>query len=163
MGPKVQSLCLPPTMPAVEAERSPGVSQLCFLKYAPSKKKKIFNTRSLRAMCFKWSSIYVSVPNSQSIFPHKVLKNICFATFSLSLFFFFKLYILFLAVLGLCCRAGFSLVAVSRGYSLWCLAFSLGWILSCSKGSRACGQQSTGSVLVVHGLSCPAAYGIFPN
>ena len=134
------SIPLPPTHHACRGGRtiSRRVSAL-LLKICSIKKKKIFNTRSLRAMCFKWSSIYVSVPNSQSIFPHKVLKNICFATFSLSLF-FFKLYILFLAVLGLCCRAGFSLVAVSRGYSLWCLAFSLGWILSCSKGSRACGQ-----------------------
>ena len=53
---------------------------------------------------------------------------------------FKKCYII-LAVLGLCCCMGFSLVAVSRGYSLVVVAgssFSLPWLLlSWSMGSRA--------------------------
>ena len=53
-----------------------------------------------------------------------------------------------------------SLVAVSGGYSsLQCAGFSLRWLLlSWSTGSRC-----VGSVVVVHGLSCSAACGIFPG
>ena len=53
------------------------------------------------------------------------------------------IFILFLAVLGLCCCTGFSLVA-KRGASLWsrCSGFSLQWLLLlCSMGSRACSLQ----------------------
>jgi len=40
------------------------------------------------------------------------------------------LFIYFLAVLDLGCHVGFSLVAVSKGYSwLWCTGFSLQWLL----------------------------------
>ena len=43
---------------------------------------------------------------------------------------FIYLIYLFLAVLGLCCCAGLSLVAASGGYSsLWCAGFSLRWLL----------------------------------
>ena len=46
------------------------------------------------------------------------------------LFFFLKSYLFSLAVLGLRCCEGFSLVAVSRGYSsLRCEGFSLWWPL----------------------------------
>ena len=71
----------------------------------------------------------------------------------------------------------FSLVAVSRVYSSFqCTGFSLRWLLLLwVTGSRvqvsvvvACGLivvipglYSTGSVVVVHGLSCSAACGIF--
>ena len=41
---------------------------------------------------------------------------------------FFDFY-LFLAVLGLPCYAGFSLVLASGVCSLWCMGFSLGWLL----------------------------------
>ena len=73
---------------------------------------------------------------------------------------------------------GLSLVAVSGGYSsLWCVGFSLRWLLLLqSTGSRrvgfsscgawasvvvARGLQSTGSVVVAHGLSYSVACGIF--
>ena len=79
---------------------------------------------------------------------------------------------LFLAVLGLCCFKGFSLVVVSRDYSsLKCVGFSLWWLpLLQSMGSRAQasvvvvpGLQSTGLIAVMQGLSCSAASGIFPD
>ena len=73
-----------------------------------------------------------------------------------------------------------SLVAASRGYSsLQCMGFSLWWLfLLWSTGSRSMGfsscgtwvsscgsraSQSAGSVVVVHGLSCSVACGIFPD
>ena len=80
---------------------------------------------------------------------------------------------LFTAVLGLCCYEGFSLVAESRGCSsLQCMGFSLWWLLSrCGAralGARAslvaaCRLYSWGSAAVVHGLSCPKAWGIFQD
>ena len=63
---------------------------------------------------------------------------------------------------------GFSLVAASRGYSLfWCMGFSLQWFLL----SWSIGCRHTGSVAVAHRLSscvshrlnCSAACGIFPD
>ena len=59
------------------------------------------------------------------------------------LVFYFK----FLAVLGLCCFCEVSVPAMSRGCSL----------VQCS-GFPRCGAQA---VIVVHGLSCSAACGIF--
>ena len=48
-----------------------------------------------------------------------------------------------------------SLVAASKATPwLWCMGFSLWWILL---------LQSTGSVAVVHGLSCSAVRGIVPD
>ena len=90
---------------------------------------------------------------------------------------FKNLIYLFLAVLCLRCCVVFSLVVVSRGYpSLQWGSFSLQWLLLQSTGSRsrglvvvAPGLQSTGSVIVVHGLSCPPAHlpapacGLFPS
>ena len=78
----------------------------------------------------------------------------------ISLFIYFWLRWVFIAVHGL------SLVAVSAGYfSLRCVSFSLRWLLLLwSMGSRCTGFSSCGSALVVaHGLSCSAAYGIFPD
>ena len=56
-------------------------------------------------------------------------------------------------------RVGFSLVVASGGYSsLRCAGFSLHWFLLLrSAGSRA----RWASVVLVHGLSCSAACGIF--
>ena len=50
---------------------------------------------------------------------------------------------LFLAVLGLHCCTGFSLVAASGGYSSWrCVGFSLWWLLLLqTTGSRAEAQE----------------------
>ena len=69
-------------------------------------------------------------------------------------------FILFLAVLGLCCVCRLPLVAVSRAYSfLWCTGFSSRWVFllwsTCSRHA--------GSVGVAHRLSFPAAWGIFPD
>ena len=71
-----------------------------------------------------------------------------------------------MAALGLVAEREFSLVAASRGYSsLQCVGFSLWWLLLLwSMGSRRAGFSSCGtwaSVVVVHGLSCSAACGIF--
>ena len=56
-----------------------------------------------------------------------------------------------MAVLGLCCCAGFSLVAVSGGYSLHAVRgvlIAVAWALG-----------SVNSVVGAHGLSCPMARG----
>ena len=75
------------------------------------------------------------------------------------IFFFFWLRRVFVAAHGL------SLVAASRGYcSLLCVGFSLWWLLLLrSTGSRRTGFSSCAwaSVVVVHGLSCSVACGIF--
>ena len=69
------------------------------------------------------------------------------------LFIYFWLRWVFIAARGL------SAVAVSGGYSsLLCTGFSLRWPLLL----RSTGSRCTGSVVVVHGLSCSAACGIFP-
>ena len=101
-------------------------------------------------------------PNS-SVFPSRFfppwpLKKLCVAAFllffcqcflPLPLFFFFfnEFIYLFLAVLGLCCCPGFSLVAASGGYSLLrCEGFSLRWLLLLqSMGSRRAGFSSCGT------------------
>ena len=70
--------------------------------------------------------------------------------FSLISFFFFNNFIyLFLAVLGLHCCPGFSLVAENRGYSLAALCGPLSGFSYC--GTRALGKRA--SVPVVHRLS----------
>ena len=94
---------------------------------------------------------------------------------NLYIHFFFKnnfIYLFILAGLGLRCCLGFSLAATSRsyfldavhGFSLTCLLFFQ------SRGSRAAGSAvevpglwSTGSIVVVHRLSCFAPGGIFPG
>ena len=73
-------------------------------------------------------------------------------------------------MLGLHCRAGFSLVAPSGGCPLV--------VCCCGHGLGTLGRQhlwltgsvvsaprlwSTGSLVVTHGLSCSIAYGIFPD
>ena len=67
---------------------------------------------------------------------------------------FIFIFLIFLAVLGLCCCAarGLSLVAVSRAYSsLWCTGFSLWWLLLL----QSTGSRPVASVVVAHGLiSC---------
>ena len=76
------------------------------------------------------------------------------------------------AVLGLRCRMGFSLVTVTRGYpsSLWCMSFLLQWLLllqsTGSGGTRASVGAATrlwSSVVVARGLTCSAACGIFSS
>ena len=76
-------------------------------------------------------------------------------TFSLSSFTFIKRHFIFFLI---CCFAGFSLIAASGGHSsLQCLGFP-SLLLPWSMGSR-----HTNSVVVVEGLSCSAACGIFPD
>ena len=87
-------------------------------------------------------------------------------------FFFFN-YLLILAALVFVAVCRLSLVAASGGYSsLRCTGFSLLWLLLLqSTGSRRAGFSSCstwaqqlrrkGSVVVVHGLSCSVACGIF--
>ena len=81
---------------------------------------------------------------------------------------------------GLCYFAGFSLAAVSEGYSPVALCRLLIAVASlvakhrltgtqasitalCDSIVAAPGLQSTGSVAVAHGLSCSVACGIFPD
>ena len=74
--------------------------------------------------------------------------------FKINLFIYFWLRWVFVAAHGL------SLVAASGGYSsLWYAGFSLRWLLLL----RSTGSRHVGSVVVVHGLSCSAACGIFPD
>ena len=66
----------------------------------------------------------------------------------------------FMAVLGLHCCARLSLVSESRGCSLlWCMVFSLQWLLML----WGTGSRCAGSVISVHRLSCPVASRIFPD
>ena len=79
---------------------------------------------------------------------------------------------LLLAVLSLCCCAGFSLAAASGGYS-GCGARVLIVVVALVAEHRlwgmwasvfvAPGLWKTGLIVVVHGFSCSAARGIFPN
>ena len=74
-----------------------------------------------------------------------------------------------MAVLGLCCYVGFSLAVMRGGYFLLAASYCRGF--SCCR-TPALGQlsvvaapwlQSKGLIVVVHGLICPAACGIFPD
>ena len=79
------------------------------------------------------------------------------------------LFLYFLAVLDLCCCAGFSLVAASRGYSPGVMRGLFTAVASLVaehglQGPRASvvvapRLQSTGSIAVAHGLSCFMASG----
>ena len=137
----------------------------------------------------KWiiiSKISDSVPSDNGIL-HRFSQtqgwlNISFL--KIDLFIYFWLLWVFTVAL--------SLVVASGVYSsLWCAGFSLQWLLLLrSMGSRhagfsscgsralecrlsscgtqasvavACGFQSVGSVVGVHGLSCSVACGIFPD
>ena len=74
--------------------------------------------------------------------------------------FLFIYLFLFLAALGLHCRALAFSSCGERGYSsLWCVGFSLWWLLLLWR----MGSRVRASVVVAHRLSCPAACGIFPD
>ena len=64
---------------------------------------------------------------------------------------FFKLFIYLLAVLGLHCCAGFSLVVVC------------GLLIAVASPVVEQGLKGTGSIVVVHGFSCSTACGILPD
>ena len=78
---------------------------------------------------------------------------------------------LVLAGLGLRCCAGFSLVLESRGYSLPAILRLLvavaslvaehGLWVTWASVVVVSRLQSTGSIVVAHGLSCPMACGLF--
>ena len=68
----------------------------------------------------------------------------------LCIFLYINLFIIFGCIGSSLLRAGFSLIAVSGGYSsLWCAGFSLGGFSCC--GARALGMRA--SVVVERGLS----------
>ena len=72
--------------------------------------------------------------------------------------FFLKNYLFILVVLSLRCFAEAFSVAESRGSSLFqCSGFSLWWLLLL----QSTGSRHIGSVVVMHRLSCSAAWGIF--
>ena len=77
-----------------------------------------------------------------------------------------------MAVLGLGCCAGFSLVVQSRGYSVAVVcvlivvaSLAAEWSLGCTglQQLQFPGLQSAGSIVVVHRLCCSMACGIFPD
>ena len=91
---------------------------------------------------------------------------------SASLSLFFKIFIyLLLALLGLHCCAGSSLVQrAGATLNLWCVSISLWWFFFGTSGFRhmgfsvvAPGLKSTGSVVMENRLCCPLARGIFPD
>ena len=74
--------------------------------------------------------------------------------------------VLVLAGLGLRCCAGFSLVSESGSQASHCGGFACcqAWALGCVASVAVVRRlQSTGSIVVAHGLSCPEACGIFPD
>ena len=91
--------------------------------------------------------------------------------FPLHVVVFFLIIYSFFTVVGLCCCLGFSLVGTSRGYSLVAVLSLLITVASPVmeyglSGMRAsvvvaCGLYSIGSIVVVYGLSCFSACGIF--
>ena len=96
-------------------------------------------------------------PLLSETYPNYPFKN--YKLFHISIYSCLKNKFIYLFIFGCTgsslLRVGFSLVAVSGGYSsLRCIGFS------CS-GARAPGAWA--SVVVVHGLSCSAACGIFPD
>ena len=70
------------------------------------------------------------------------------------IYFYFWLCWVFISVRGL-----FLVVASGGHSSSWCVGLSLSWPLSLWSTSSRC----AGSVVVVHGPSCSAACGIFPD
>ena len=106
-------------------------------------------------------SLYILIQVSCQIYVLLFSKSVaCFCQFldDFFVFFFFNLYLLFLAVLALHCCTRLSLSVVIRGSSpLRCEGFSLWWLfLLQSTGSRL-----TALVTVPHGLSCSSECGIF--
>ena len=65
-------------------------------------------------------------------------------------------------MLGFHCCADFSLVAASRGCSPVAIHGLLSAVASLQQTMDS-GLESTGSVVVTHGLSCSEACGIFPD
>ena len=99
---------------------------------------------------------------------HQESPHICLY-FILKIFYLFNFFGLRLVFIAAC---GLSLVAASGGYSsLQCTGFSMRWLLLLrSMGSRRVGFSSCGSwplerrlSSVTRGLSCSAAWGIFPG
>ena len=82
------------------------------------------------------------------------LGSMLYLNFFLNLFYYFWLCWVFVSVRGL------SLVAASRGHSSSrCAGLSLSWPLLL----RSTVSRRAGSVVVIHGLSCSVACGIFPD
>ena len=93
------------------------------------------------------------IPHSTQLLKPKTSHPTLF--FFLILFIHLCIYCLFLAVLGLMCRAGFLLVVANRSYSsLWCASFSLQWLLLFwNMGSRAHRLSNCGSQPLEHRLN----------
>ena len=102
-----------------------------------------------------------------------ICMGIIMCWFFLKPFFLKVVFIIyFLAVLGRCCCAAFSSVAVSGGYSLVAVRQLLIVVVSLVEHRLwgmwasvvvASGLWSTGSVVMVRGLICSEACGIFPD
>ena len=122
-------------------------------------------------LVFRGTSVLFSIVAAPIYIPiNSVRGSSLFSTPSPAFFLqnLFILFIYFWLRWAFVVARGLSLVAVSGGYSsLWCVGFSLRWLLLFwSTGSRCvafshCGML--GSVVVAHGLSCSATCGIFPD
>ena len=103
-------------------------------------------------------SLSHTLPNAQAFFTWLLLILLHPNSHATSLFW---LCWAFVAACGLC------LAAASQDYFLLrCVDFSLGWLLLSFllfPSSWSMALEGAGSVLVVHGLSGPAACGIFPD
>ena len=92
----------------------------------------------------------VDIKQTKFLFPRNFPVELFFKNFTY----------LFLAVLGLRCCVGFSLVVASGGCSV-VTASRLPVVVASLVVAH--GLRGTGSGVVVHGLSCPMACGIFLN
>ena len=115
------------------------------LNKQPRCHRKISHQKML--ICIFFSMVCGTLTKIDHMMDHKASHN--------TFFFFFWLCWVFLAVL-----MGFSLVAVSRGYSLLVVHRHLIAVASLVAAPRL---WSTGSVVMARRLSCSATCGIFPD
>ena len=96
-------------------------------------------------LTFQWDFDYFKNQFFTINFCHSSWISISLSTFIIIIF--FSLFISFWLCWVFIAVGGFSLVAASGGYSsLWCVGFSLGWLLLLwSKGSRCAGFSSCGA------------------
>ena len=129
----------------------------CDVPFTPQRQRSQLAVSSKKSVFSPQSNSVSSDRLNFTIFDFEILF---FLSFFLNLFifyFYFWLHWVFVAVHGL------SLVAASGGYSLlWCMGFSLRWLLLLrSTGSRCMSFSRCGTQALEHRLSSSAACGIF--
>ena len=136
-----------------------NISESIYPFHVPNFRSKYFSLSLVSVMLavgFSWISFirfrkFTSVLGLLSIF-FKILFIYLFIY--VFIYFYFWLCWVFISVRGL-----FLVVASGGHSSSWCVGLSLSWPLSLWSTSSRC----AGSVVVVHGPSCSAACGIFPD